>query len=106
MEVVENLEAWAERQRGAIVALARNWAGQLEGRVKRDAPWMDRTGNARAGLYGSIEVRPDEILIRVGHSMEYGVFLELARDGRYAILKPTIDAAVPEVSRSLKRLWE
>lgn len=108
-EVTRNMKDWAKRQRGAGIALAQNWAGTLEGRAKENAPWRDRTGNARAGLYGSTELRGlmrNEVVIKLGHSMEYGVFLELARDGRYAILKPTIDAAVPEIWNSYKRLWE
>ncbi len=106
MEVTENLKVWAGRQRGAAVVLAKNWAGQLEGRAKRDAPWMDRTGNARAGLFGSTTIEGNQIFIRVAHSMEYGVFLELARDGRHAVLKPTIAKAAPEIERTYRRLWE
>ncbi|MGV8164644.1 MAG: hypothetical protein ACLKAK_07290 [Alkaliphilus sp.] len=105
-EVNRNMQAWVERQRFASLALARNWAGQLEGRAKTNAPWTDRTNNARAGLYGSAELRSEEVIIKLGHSMEYGIFLELARDGRYAILKPTINTALPEIYASYRRLWK
>lgn len=106
VEVNRNLDEWAKRQRLAVVALAKNWAGQLEGRAKQNAPWTDRTANARNGLFGSTAVEGHEVFIRLGHSMEYGIFLELARDGRHAVLKPTIDAAIPEIMRSYRRLWE
>lgn len=105
-EVKRDLRSWATKQRAAVVALAGNWAGQLEGRAKTNAPWQDRTANARNGLFGSTEIRGNEVFIRLGHSMEYGVFLELARDGKHAVLKPTIDAATPEIFKSYKRLWE
>lgn len=105
-EVKRNLDEWVKRQRAAVVALANNWAGQLEGRAKANAPWTDRTANARNGLFGSTEVRGNETFIRLGHSVEYGIFLELANDGRFAILKPTIDRAVPDIHRSYKKLWE
>lgn len=105
-EVIRNLNNWAKRQRAASLALAENWGGQLEGRAKTNAPWADRTSNARNGLFGSVEDGNDAILIRLSHSIEYGVFLELANDGRFAILKPTIDAAIPEVVASYKKLWE
>lgn len=108
-EVIRNMREWAEKRRAATIALAQNWAGQLEGRVKLQAPWSDRTGNARAGLFGTTELRGlarNEIVIKLGHTMSYGVFLELCNDGRYAILKPTIDSAVPEIWESYKRLWE
>lgn len=105
-EVKKNLQAWADRQRAAVIALANTWAGQLEGRAKAAAPWTDRTGNARNGLFGSTEVKGNEVKIRLGHSMEYGIFLELANDGRFAVLKKTVDAAIPEISRDYKKLWE
>jgi hypothetical protein len=105
-EVIRNLRNWATIRRAATVALAQNWAGTLEGRAKNDAPWQDRTGNARNGLFGAIEARTNEVIIKLGHSVEYGIFLELARDGRYAILKPTLDKAIPDIYRTYKKLWE
>jgi len=105
-EVRRNLKDWGGRQRAAAIALAKDWSGQLEGRAKTGASWTDRTGNARSGLFGSVEVRGDHVFIRVGHSMEYGVFLELANDGRFAILKSTINKAVPEIQESYRRLWQ
>ncbi|MBT9137203.1 MAG: hypothetical protein DDT34_02290 [Firmicutes bacterium] len=105
-DVQRNLDVWAKHQRGAAVTLAKNWAGQLEGRAKKNAPWQDRSSNARNGLFGTVEVRGDVIYIRVAHSMEYGIFLELANDGRFAILKPTVDASTTEVERAYRRLWE
>ncbi len=105
-EVTKNLNAWGVNQRKEVVALAKNWAGQLEARAKLNRPWQDRTSNARNGLFGSTEVRGDTVYIRVAHSMEYGVFLELANDGRFAILKPTVSGAAAEVERAYRRLWE
>ncbi len=105
-EVQRNLDAWAKRQRGAVVVLAKNWAGQLERRAKQNAPWTDRTSNARNGLFGSTAVEGNQVFIRVAHSMEYGVFLELANDGRFAILKPTVSDATAEIERAYRRLWE
>ncbi|HHY95087.1 MAG TPA: HK97 gp10 family phage protein [Firmicutes bacterium] len=104
-EVVRNLRDWAERRRAAVVALAQDWAGELEARAKKNAPWKDRTGNARNGLTGGVLLGRNEVKITLAHSVSYGVFLELARDGRYAILKPTLDAAVPEIYRTYERMW-
>ena len=108
-DVIRNLRDWGERKRAAAIALAQNWAGEIEARGKSRAPWRDRTGNARNGLFGSTQITglaQNEIKIVIGHSVEYGVFLELANDGRYAVLKPTLDAAAPEIFESYRRLWE
>ena len=105
-QVISNLRGWAEKRPEAVVALAQDWAGQLEATAKQRAPWQDRTGNARAGLRGETVVGSNEVKIILAHSVDYGIFLELARDGRYAILKPTLDAATPDIYRTYKRLWE
>jgi len=105
-KVNKNLDDWADRQRAAVIMLAKNWAGQLEGRAKANAKWTDRTSNARNGLFGSTGIAGNEVQIYLGHSVEYGIFLELANDGRFAILKPTLDAAIPEINRDYKKLWE
>ena len=104
--VNKNLSDWADRQRGAVIMLAKVWVGKLEGRAKSNAKWTDRTSNARNGLFGTTEIAGNEVKIYLGHSIDYGVFLELANEGKYAILKPTIDAAIPEIHRDYKKLWE
>lgn len=103
--VFKNMDRWVERKRAASLALAQHWAAQLEGEMKLNAPWKDRTGNARAGLKGSAEVDDKGVVIRLAHSVDYGVYLELARDGRYAILKPTRNARAQEVRKSFQELW-
>lgn len=104
--VIRNLRNWEVQRRAAIVALAQDWAGTLEGRAKINASWQDRTGLARAGLRGEVIVGRNQVTIVLAHSMDYGPYLELANDGKYAVLKPTVDAAIPDIYRTYKRLWE
>jgi len=112
-EVIKNLKDWAERRRAAIVGLAQEWAGKLEAQMKEEQNqekyWKNRTHNAKNGLFGEVEIsglRRDEVLIKLAHSVEYGVFLELANDGEHAILKPTLDAAIPEIYAAYEKLWK
>ena len=105
-EVVRNLDRWNSRRRAAIEAFSQTWAGTLEGRAKENALWQDRTSHARQGMFGSVIKRRDEVVILLSHSVQYGLWLELCNDGRYAILKPTMDAAIPEIIRAYRRLWE
>ncbi len=104
-KVNKNIEAYVDRLIAASLALGQDWAGTLEAEMKKKAPWQDRTSNARQSLYGRAEMGKDQITIRLGHSVEYGVFLELARDGKYAILKPTADKNTKDIYDSYKRLW-
>lgn len=104
-QVFRNLDAWDRRMRAATFALAQNWAGKLEREMKEKAPWTDRTGNARAGLYGTAALEGQEVVIRLGHTVSYGVYLELAHDGRYAIVKPTQQANKAKLLRDFRELW-
>lgn len=105
-EVRRNLDKWARSKKAETIALAQGWAGTLQGRAKRDRKWHDRTSLARKGLKGTVEIKLSEVLIRLSHSVEYGVYLELANDGRFAVLKPTMDAAVPEILSSYQRMMK
>lgn len=71
--------------------------------MRREAPWTDRTGNARSGLFAranNSKAQQDEWSIDLGHSVKYGIFLELrwpsAGVGRYAVITPTIRHEAPE----------
>lgn len=78
-------------------AAMREGQSELEDYAKRNAPWNDQTGNARAGLNASVGVEGGEIVLNLAHSVDYGVYLELKDDGKYAILLPTIEALGPQI---------
>lgn len=69
---------------------------QMEAYAKQNAPWTDRTGNARRTLSGFVESDgAGSLLIGVAGHMPYSPKLELFYGGRYSILVPTVDAYVP-----------
>lgn len=59
--------------------------------AKKNAPWTDRTGNARRTLTGKtvLKVFGEKRLYLIG-KMDYSVRLELFYDFRFSILFPTI----------------
>ena len=87
-----------------IRALARETALAMEAGAKGNAPWQDDTGAARAGLKGTTDETPTSLSIVLAHSVEYGQYLEYAMAGRYAILWPTVEAELPRLEATLKRL--
>lgn len=103
--VNKRLKDWADRQVAASLALGQTWAGKLEGQMKDNAPWTDRTSNARNGLFATARFESDHIRIIMAHSVEYGKYLELARDGRYAIIRPTRNQNAKQVKQSFQDLW-
>lgn len=67
-------------------------APQIEAEAKRNAPWTDRTGNARQTL-GAFVYRPERgiVALVLRQYMDYGLWLEVKNGGRYAIVLPTLE---------------
>jgi len=87
------------------------WAeGEAVTYAKRNAPWTDRTGNARAGLFAkasSIDRGMAFELVMAG-SVFYQIFLETRFSGKYAILMPTVNyigkLMLERIGHALQRL--
>jgi len=94
-----------ERKKAGLNALLQNWAGKMEGYAKHNAPWTDRTGNARQGLHGGVDVRGDQQVLYLSHGVEYGIWLEIAHGGNYAIVRPTADAHLPRIRQTVVDYW-
>ena len=75
---------------------------QAELRIK--APWTDRTGAARSGLFAiPIHGRSFEE-IYMAYSVTYGIWLEIANDRKYAIITPMTRIAGQALMNDLKGL--
>lgn len=88
----------------AIEALAKSYAPQIETWMKENAPWTDRTGNARQSLYTRVDRQPQQITITLDHGVNYGVYLEFRNAGRYAIIDPALDHWVPIIFGGIRKL--
>jgi len=67
------------------------YAVEAEQIAKANAPWKDQTGDARKLLKGVVIDDGKALGVALVHRVEYGKHLETANDGKYAILKPTIE---------------
>lgn len=106
-EVIAALKNWnQQKQIGLQDIVRREIEPMLEGYAKANRPWKDRTGRARQGLTSSSERTASELVIRLAHTVPYGVFLELCQAGRFAILGPTMEATKAEMERILRKFWE
>jgi len=63
---------------------------KVESAARDNAPWTDRTGNARQGLRAITEHNGLMHAIELFHQVAYGIWLEIRWSGRYAIIVPTI----------------
>jgi hypothetical protein len=73
--------------------------------MKSNAPWQDRTGAARAGLHVDVNQAPAvlaELTFAHGADVPYGIWLEIANGGRYAIIAPAVDYWGPRLMKDVQ----
>ena len=99
-----NTRQVSNRVRAAIGVYADTAAKQMEREAKQNANWDDRTTNARNSIQGNFNWQGDNAIITLSGNMDYSVFLELAHEKRFAILKPTIERNAPVVISAYQRL--
>lgn len=75
----------------AIKAAAERLADEMKEWAQANAPWNDRTGDARAGLDTDVDSQGFRQTIYLYHTVEYGLWLEVRWNGRYAIIIPTLE---------------
>jgi len=102
--LMEQLEEIRRRTPEEILAGGAAVAEKLEVLAKRNAPWTDRTGNARRTLEGFQGFNdPESYRIGICGNMPYSERLELAFGRRYAILMPTMRAQKPYILEDIRR---
>lgn len=75
--------------------------------MKDNAVWQDRTGAARAGLHVEVREGPAvlaELVFAHGENVPYGVWLEIAHGGNFAIIAPAIDYWGPRLMQDIQRI--
>ena len=114
----ELVDAYENEIHDAIKQIADRYAPDIEAWMKSNAPWTDRTSNARQSL--KAEVLEDfafnlvTIFLSYGATigsselgeLDYGIFLELSNGGRYAIISPALDEFGPKIWADVQRLFK
>ena len=91
----------------AIRMLAEQGALQLQSSARENRKWTDRTGHARQRLTGYVGKIPDGYRITLAHGVDYGIWLELAHEKRFAIIPQTIEyVGTFEIMPGFERLIE
>lgn len=98
-------QAWEGLAREYVAAIRRGvrtiadrYAPEIEAWMKSNASWTDRTGNARQTLNTDVHnLTADMVEIMLAHGVEYGIFLELANAGNYAVIAPALDVFGPRI---------
>jgi hypothetical protein len=80
-----------------MAEVAADFATELVEYAVANAPWEDRTGDARRGLQAEASIDDDSLEVDLFHTVDYGIWLEVRWGGRYAIIIPTVDAIGPKL---------
>lgn len=90
----------------ALTAIILRYSPILEATMRHNAPWTDRTGNARNGLFARPRrERLKRYAIVLGHTVNYGFWLEVKQAGRYAIVIPTMRTESHTVLHAASQLF-
>lgn len=102
--LVSKVEGFDLRVNRAMFAAVELHASRSEESARANAPWTDRTGNARSGLRAKPFHAPNRHGFDLFHSVPYGIWLEVRWSGRYAIIEPTIRHQGVEAMRTVAAL--
>lgn len=99
-----NVESIDEIYEDMIEALVEFHALKGEENMKANAPWTDRTGMARQGLFTMVHKGGGHYTIVFSHTMHYGFWLEVKFSGRDAVIMPTVLSQGRALMRDLKEM--
>jgi len=85
-----------------IAAVMSKKAVDVQDYARSNAPWTDRTGNARNGLFATSRSGQGTHEIVLYHTVPYGIWLEVRFAGRNAIIRPTIQSQAPLVMKAIE----
>lgn len=118
---------YGNKVKAAVVAVALFIGAKMEASAKANAPWTDRTANARQGLFyavdsdaggevsrsanlggqesGSVGVAKDIVALYLSHSMSYGLYLEVCNASKWGVVLKTMEAHYGELKQMLKDIF-
>jgi hypothetical protein len=108
-ELAKSLDQYGDKVLTAVAAVAQYVATQMQDSAKANAPWTDRTGNARSGLFGTSEAdfASKVVTIYLSHSavLDYGLWLELANEGKFSVIMPTLESHYDQLMQLLREVF-
>lgn len=89
-QLEQGIDKLARQTDLSIQAFAETGALKMQSYAQQNAPWTNRSGRARQTLKGSVEKQPEKTVIILSHGVDYGLWLELAHEKRFAIIPDTL----------------
>lgn len=104
--LTEGLKRLSNQVDPALRLYADTSALTLQNYAREHRRWTDRTGHARQRLTGTATKVVNGYKLTLSHGVDYGVWLELANEKKYAIIQPTILAKSNQIMLGFSRLLE
>lgn len=127
-QLIPAIEKYGNDVLVAVQAVANYWGQIVQDEARLEAPWEDRTANARGGIFFAVdgfgltpltgEVTPEAksemsdvaiesgdentLIITLGHTVFYGKYLETSNGGSYAIIMSTIEKNLSSLERMIQ----
>lgn len=102
----KGLKVLDQRTDNGIAGVMEYWDSRIESYMKTGAPWTDRTGNARSGLFAKAgHERGKRHWIDLGHRVPYGIWLEIRWSGKFAIVFPSLVRFGPKIMQTMSKLF-
>lgn len=106
MSLTKDLEKMYKRAMTAMEAVVETDTLQLQNYMRNNYKWTPRSHRAHQTMTGSYTNEDDGFLIALSYGVDYGIYLELAHEKRFALTHPTAKEKGPEVIKSFEGLLD
>jgi len=104
-DIAKNLAEFTPKMRANAAVIVDREADLATANMKSNAPWTDRTGNARSTLATDVKHRADADEMILHGGMPYQVYLETMQAGRFAAIVPETRHRGPHVMAQMTQLF-
>ena len=102
----KNLRGFNDKVNRNVAAVMDYNSGYATGWLKENAPWHDDTGAARSGLVALPFNNDNAHELLMAYSVTYGIWLEVAHSGQWAIITPGMRILGDKLMRDLQLLLD
>jgi hypothetical protein len=99
--VVRNVRAYQTRYHAVARNVLEEQAQITEQRMKAEHRWQNRTGEAERQLRCRVFDNGTVLRFQAAHGVPYGIYLEHAHQGMFAVLQPTVRSQWPTALKAV-----
>lgn len=108
-KVIKNIKEIYKRKIAATYGLCLKYADMAIKYFKQEQSgnrfWTNRLGIAKDTMFTDAEVTNTYIAWSMHHFVQYGVYLELANDGKHEAIRPVIMHFLPQFKKDVEKIW-